>query len=83
MYKHICLENIKKLYTYSGKCNDQLQFKAIIEASMVSTPEIFTDNSPMSPGPPMIAKKCSSIKSLHIFTEFLDVKKKNCCPPGM
>ena len=30
----------------------------------------------MSPGPPMIVKKCSAIKSLCIFTEVLDVKKK-------
>ena len=57
MYKHRCLGIIKKLYTSAGKYYDQLQFKAIIEASMVSTPEIFIYNSPISPGPPMIVKK--------------------------
>ena len=54
MYEHICMENIKKLYTSSGKCNDQLQFKAVIEVSIVSTTKIFIDNSKMSPGPHMI-----------------------------
>ena len=32
MYEHISMENIKKLYTSAGKCNDQLKFKAIIDA---------------------------------------------------
>ena len=31
MYEHICMENIKKLYTYAGICDNKLQFKAIIE----------------------------------------------------
>ena len=43
---------------------------------MVSNTEIFTDNSPMSPVPPMNVKKYSAIKSLHLFTEILDVKNK-------
>ena len=43
---------------------------------MVSTIDIFTDNSPMSPGPPMIVKKCSERKSLCLFAEILDVKSK-------
>ena len=55
MYKHICLESIKKLYTSDGKFEDQLEFKAIIEESMVSTTEVFTDNSPISHRPPMVA----------------------------
>ena len=43
---------------------------------MVSTPEIFTDNSPVSPRPPMIVKNCSAKQSLRLFTEVLDVKNK-------
>ena len=39
IYEHKCLGNIKKLYKQAGKCNDQQQFKYILEASMVSTPE--------------------------------------------
>ena len=42
---------------------------------MVSTTEIFSDNSPMSPGPPMIVKECSARKSLSLITEVLYVKK--------
>ena len=49
MYEHRCLEKIKKLYKYSGKCDDQQQYKFIFEAAMVSTPRGFTDNSLMSP----------------------------------
>ena len=74
MYKHRYLENIKKLYTSAGKRDDQLQFKAILETSMVSTSEIFTDNSPMSPVPSMIIKKFSAGKSLRLFTGVLDVQ---------
>ena len=66
-----------KLYTSAVKYNDQLQFKDIIEASMVYTPVIFTDNIPMSPGYPMIVKKCSARKFLHLFTEFFDFKTKS------
>ena len=60
MYEHRCLENINKLYTSSVKCDDKMQFKAIIEVSMVSTTEKFTDNSSISPGPPIIVKECSA-----------------------
>ena len=76
MYEHRCPENIKKLYTSSVKCNYQLQFKVIIEASMVTTPEIFTDNIPMSPGPPVIFKTYSAIKSLRLFIEVFYFKRK-------
>ena len=31
MYEYICLENIKKLYKSSGKCDDQHKYKAILE----------------------------------------------------
>ena len=43
---------------------------------MVSTTERFTYNSIISPGPPMIIKKCSARKSLRLFTAVLDLKKK-------
>ena len=53
-----------------------MKFKAIIEVSMVSTTERFTDNSPMSPRTPIIVKKCIARESLRLLTEVLDVKKK-------
>ena len=37
LYEHIFLENIKKLYKQAGKCENQQQFKDIIEADMVYT----------------------------------------------
>ena len=36
IYEHKCLENIKKLYKLADKCNNQQQFKYILEAAMVS-----------------------------------------------
>ena len=43
---------------------------------MFYPPERFTDNSPMSPKYPMIVRNTSEIKSLYLFTEVFDVKKK-------
>ena len=60
IYEHRCLENIKKLYKYDGKCEDQQQYKDIIEAAMVYTPAVFTDYSPISPGQYMTVKNSSA-----------------------
>ena len=48
IYEHKCLENIKNVYKQAGKCDNQQQFKDIIEAAMVSTPGGFTNNSRIS-----------------------------------
>ena len=53
-----------------------MQFKAIIEVSMISTPDRFTDNSLMPYGPFVTGINNSAIKSLHIFTEVLYFKEK-------
>ena len=50
-----------------------MQYKAILEAAMVFTPEGFTDNSPMSRGLSLSVKKPSAIKSLCQFSEAWDV----------
>ena len=76
IYEHKFLENIKKLYKQAGKCDDQQQFKDILEADMGSTPKGFTDNSPISPMKPTAVKKPSAQKSLCMFTNILDVNKK-------
>ena len=55
-YEHRCLENIKKLYQSAGKCDDQQQYKSILESCMVSTPEFFSENRPMSYGPSVSIK---------------------------
>ena len=42
-------EKINKLFKFSVKCDDQKHYKAIIEAAMIYTPKVFTDNGPMQP----------------------------------
>ena len=37
--------NVNKLYKSAGKYDDQLHYKAIIEAKMVSNYKVFTYNS--------------------------------------
>ena len=76
MYKHIFLENIKKVYKSAVKFDDQQQYKAIIEAEMVSDPEVFTDNSPMSSSQSATVKNPSARKSLRHFSDTLEVKLK-------
>ena len=50
---------------------------------MVSTPELFADNSPRYPMTQTPVKKSTAIKSLCIFTNILDVKKKSAiCQVG-
>ena len=76
LYEHKYLENIKTLYKQSGKYDNQQQFKDILKAAMVSTPEVFTNYSPISPITSAPAKKPCARKSLCIFTNILDVKNK-------
>ena len=38
LFEHMCLQNIKKLHKYTGKCDYQQQLKEIIEDAMVSNP---------------------------------------------
>ena len=37
-FEQKCSNNIKEIYHYVGKCDNQQKFKDIIEATMVSTP---------------------------------------------
>ena len=57
LYKHRCLESIKKLYRSTVKYDDQKKYKEVLESSKVSTLEIFTENIQMSCGPPATVKK--------------------------
>ena len=76
LYEHKFLQNINNLYKHSGKCDGQQQFKDILGAAMVYTPEVFTNKSPISPMTSTQVKKPSARKSLCIFTNILDVKDK-------
>ena len=64
------------MYKHDIKCDDKQQFKDILEDDMVSTPEGFTNNSPRYPMTPTPVKKPSASKSLCLFTNILDVRKK-------
>ena len=63
-------------YKHSCKWDDQQYFKDILEAAMVSTPEGFINDSPISPMTSSPVKKPSARKSLCLVTKILDVKKK-------
>ena len=43
------MNNIIKIYQHTGKCDEQQNLKDILDASMVSTPEEITDESPSLP----------------------------------
>ena len=75
IYEHKFLETIKNLYKQAGKFDDQKKFKDIIEAAIVSTPEVFTNNSTISPRTSTPVKKPSAEKSLCMFTNILEVEK--------
>ena len=68
------MNNIKKIYQHTGKCDDQHNLKYIIEAALLSTPELFTDKSPNVRMPSKPVKNISARKSLCLFTNILDVK---------
>ena len=72
IYEHKYLENTKKLYKKSGKCDDQRQFKYTLESAMVSNPEGLTNNSPISTMTSSQVKKLSAQKPLCMFTKVLD-----------
>ena len=76
--KHKCLENIKKLYKYVGKCDDKHQYKSIIESSMILTTKGFTNNSPISVVVSGITKKPISRQSL--FSGLFHIKHKASVP---
>ena len=76
LYEHRCLKNIKNLYKTAGKFQYQQQYKEMIEVEFVSTSEVFTNKSTTKPNPSVSTKNPSSRKSLHQFTETLDVKHK-------
>ena len=69
-------EQHKKIYQHAGKCDDQQYLKDIIDAAMVSTSEVVTDNSLNVPLTSTPVNKPSARKSLCLFTKILNVKLK-------
>ena len=79
-FEHRCTNNTKNIYQHAGKCDDQQNFKDILEDALLSTPEEFTDNSPNVHMTSSTVKKPSVRKSLCLFTNILDVKPKTEWP---
>ena len=69
-------EQHKKYYQHAGKCDDQQNLKDILDADILSTVEGFTDNSTNVPMTSTLFKKPNARKSLCLFTNIFDVKKK-------
>ena len=70
------MNNIKKIYQHAGKCDVHQNLKDFIDAGMVSTPEEVTYYSPNVPMISTPVKKLSARKSLCLYTNIFDVKKK-------
>ena len=75
-FEHKFLNNIKKIYQHSGKCDYQQNIKDILNDAMVSTSEGVTHESPNVPMTSTPVRKPSASKSLFLFTNILNVKKK-------
>ena len=75
-FGHRFMNNTKKIYQHTGRCDDQQNLKGIIDADIISTPEVFTDGIPNLPMTSTPVKKPSAGRSLCIFTNILDVKPK-------
>ena len=76
MCKHLCLENIKKLYTSSGKFDDQHHYKNIIESALVSTPERFNNNMDL-----LWLSERPLQENHYVYLLKLWMLKVICCPP--
>ena len=68
--------NITKLYKTAGKCDDQHQYKAIIEVKIISTPKGYTEDIPLDVGTFGTLKKPSAGKLISQFLKLLDVTQK-------
>ena len=66
-------EQHKNIYQHDGKCDDQQNLKDILDAAMVSTPEVVTYDSPNVPMTSTPFKTLSSRKSLCLFTNIFYV----------
>ena len=48
-FEHKCMKNIKNIYQHAGKRDNQQNLKDILDAAMVLTPEVVTNNIPNVP----------------------------------
>ena len=79
-FEHRCMNNIKKIYQHAWKCDDQQNLKDVIDAAILSTSKVVTDNSPKVHMTSKQVKKTSARKSLCFFTNIFDVKTTTARP---
>ena len=65
------------MHKYDGKCDDQQQYKVILESAMLSTPEGLTNSIPIDVGTSENTNKPSVWKYLNPFSELFNVKQKH------
>ena len=70
------MNNIKNIYQHAGKCGDQQNLQDVIDAAMMSTPEVGTDKIPNLSMKSTPVKKPSARKSLCLFANIINVLKK-------
>ena len=75
-FEHKCMNNIKNIYQHASNCDDQQNLEVVLDESMVQTPEGVIDHCPNVPMTSTPFKKTSASKSLCLFTNIFDVKKK-------
>ena len=73
-------EKLRYYKKSSGKCDNQQEYKAIVKAAIVSTPEVIAENIPLNMGRLGTTKKSSARKSLSPFFCTIGCQTKNCCP---
>ena len=64
------------MYQHASRCDDQQNLKDILDADMVDTPEEIADYGPILPMTKTTVRKPSAGKSLCIFTNIFDVRKR-------
>ena len=75
-FEHKFLNGIKKIYQHAGKCDEQQNLKYILDADMMLTPEGVKYESPNVPITSTPVKKLSARKSLCLFSNILNDKKR-------
>ena len=82
MYEDKYLKNIKKLYKSSGKCDDQHEYKDILEEEFLSALERLTENIPMDLVTLVTMKNPSEINPPSQFLSLFDVTQINAVQNG-
>ena len=75
-------KKLKRLYKYSGKFDYQHKYKVILEAGILSTPGVITENIPIDVGTSGNMKKLSEINPPSQCLALLDGTQKHTVQNG-